>query len=127
MSSTATPAVPILSPPRPDRVRIVTTPGVCGGRPRIDGHRVTVEDVAIWRERMGLSPDEIVSAHPSLSLSDVHGALAYYYENRGEIDAAIEEGRRFVAEQQAHAPPSRLQQRFAERKAGGPNDPLPPG
>src|SRR5580692_11469760 len=68
--------------PPADRVRIVTTPGVCGGRPRIDGHRVTVEDVAIWHERMGMSPDEIVSAHPSITLSDIHAALGYYYENR---------------------------------------------
>jgi uncharacterized protein (DUF433 family) len=44
-----------------DRLRIVSTPGVCGGRPRIDGHRIQVEDVAIWHERMGMSPDEIVS------------------------------------------------------------------
>ena len=26
-------------------MRIVSTPGTCGGRPRIDGHRITVEDV----------------------------------------------------------------------------------
>jgi uncharacterized protein (DUF433 family) len=63
-----------------DRVRIVRTPGICGGRPRIDGHRITVEDVAIWHERMGMSPDEIVSGYPSITLSDVHAALAYYYE-----------------------------------------------
>jgi uncharacterized protein (DUF433 family) len=38
-----------------DRVRIVSTPGICGGRPRIDGHRTQVEDNAIWHERMGMS------------------------------------------------------------------------
>lgn len=63
------------SPPR-DRVRIVSTPGTCGGRPRIDGHRITVEDIAIWHERMGMSPDEIVSSYPTITLSDVHAALA---------------------------------------------------
>ena len=26
-----------------DRVRIVSTPGTCGGKPRIDGHRITVK------------------------------------------------------------------------------------
>src|SRR6478736_970487 len=79
-----------------DRIRIVSTPGVCGGRPRIDGHRITVEDVAIWHERMGMSPDEIVSAYPSISLSDVYAALAYYFENRDAIDADIREGKEFV-------------------------------
>src|ERR1035437_4377721 len=84
------------SGPPLDRVRIVNTPGTCGGRPRIDGHRITVEDVAIWHERMGMSPDEIVSQYPSITLSDVHAALAYYYENRQRIDNEILEGERFV-------------------------------
>src|SRR5438270_10758770 len=83
--------------PAADRVRIVSTPGTCGGRPRIDGHRITVEDVAVWHERKGMSPDEIVSAYPSLTLSDVHAALAYYFENRDAIDADIREGKEFVA------------------------------
>ena len=73
----------------PDRVRIVSTPGICGGRPRIDGHRIQVEDIAIWHERMGLSPDEIVFQYPSITLADVHAALAYYYENRERIDSDI--------------------------------------
>src|SRR5262245_63967405 len=80
----------------PDRVRIVSTPGTCGGRPRIDGHRITVEDVAIWYERMGMSADEVVSAYPTLTLSDVYAALAYYFDNRERIDVEIEEGKRFA-------------------------------
>jgi uncharacterized protein (DUF433 family) len=60
-----------------DRVRIMSTPGICGGRPRIDGHRIQVEDVAIWHERMGMSPDEIVLEYPTITLADVHAALAY--------------------------------------------------
>jgi uncharacterized protein (DUF433 family) len=86
-----------------DRVRIVSTPGTCGGRPRIDGHRITIEDVAIWHERMGMSPDEIVSAYPSIALSDVHAALAYYYQHREQIDAAIREGEAFVSHMKAQA------------------------
>lgn len=93
-----------------DRARIVSTPGTCGGRPRIDGHRITVEDVAIWHERMGMSPDEIASEYPTITLSDVHAALAYYYENRERIDAAIEEGKRFAEEMRAKAGPSRLEE-----------------
>ncbi len=90
--------------PTPDRVRIVSTPGTCGGRPRIDGHRVTVEDVAIWRERMGMSPDEIVSTHPTLTLSDVHAALAYFFENREAIEKDVQEGREFVDQLRAGQP-----------------------
>jgi uncharacterized protein (DUF433 family) len=113
--------------PAVDRVRIVSTPGVCGGRPRIDGHRITVEDVAVWHERLGQSPDEIVSAHPSITLSDVHAALAYYYENRAQIDADILEGQRFVADMKAKAAPSLLRARLRQREADAANDPLPPG
>jgi uncharacterized protein (DUF433 family) len=108
-------------------VRIVSTPGTCGGKPRIDGHRVTVEDVAIWHERQGMSPDEIVSAYPSITLSDVHAALAYYYENRRRIDADIEEGLRATAELRAKAVSSPLQRKLRQRIADGQNDPLPPG
>jgi uncharacterized protein (DUF433 family) len=112
--------------PPADRVRIVSTPGTCGGRPRIDGHRITVEDVAIWHERQGMSPDEIVSAYPSLTLSDVHAALAYYYENRDRIDADIREGERFVAEMKAKAGPSLVRQKLRQGEADAPGDLLPP-
>ena len=113
------------SDPPLDRVRIVSTPGTCGGRPRIDGHRITVEDVVTWHERMGMSADEIVSAYPTLTLSDVYAALAYYFENRDRIDADIEEGKKFAEEMRAKAGPSRLQEMLKAREAHGPNDPLP--
>jgi uncharacterized protein (DUF433 family) len=114
------------SAPPEDRVRIVSTPGTCGGRPRIEGHRITVEDVAIWQERMGMSPDEIVSAHPSITLSDVHAALAYYFENRARIDADIQEGERFVREMKAKAPPSLLQEKLRQGNADAADDTVPP-
>ncbi len=110
-----------------DRVRIVSTPSVCGGRARIDGHRIQVEDVAIWHERMGMSPDEIVSEYPSITLADIHAALAYYYENRDRIDADIEAAKRYTAEMKQKAGPSLLQQKLRQRTADAPDDPLPLG
>ena len=117
---TATPAMP------PDRVRIVGTPGIRGGRPRIDGHRVTVADVAVWHERTGMSPDEIVFNYPSLTLSDVYAALAYYFENRERIDAEILEGETLVEKLRAGRPSlsEKVRQRIA---ADAKDDPLPPG
>ena len=111
-SQTSNASPQVTHTPAADRVRIVSTPGTCGGRPRIDGHRITVEDVAIWHERMGMSPDEIVSAYPSITLSDVHAALAYYYENRAQIDAEILEGERFVAEMKAKSGPGPLEEKL---------------
>jgi uncharacterized protein (DUF433 family) len=124
MESTQTTAV--VQPPA-DRVRIVSTPGVCGSRPRIDGHRITVEDVAIWHERMGMSPDEIVSGHPSITLSDVHAALAYYYDHRVQIDQAILDGQRFVEEMKAKVPASLLQQKLQRMSADAADDTVSSG
>jgi uncharacterized protein (DUF433 family) len=74
---------------------IETTPGVCGGKPRIAGHRITVQNVAIWHERMGMSADKIVDEY-GLMLSEVYAALAYYYDNRDEIDRTIRDDEEFV-------------------------------
>lgn len=109
--------------PAPDRVRIVSTPGTCGGRPRIDGHRITVEDVAIWNGRMGMSPDEIASTYPTITLAEVHAALAYYFENREAVDADIREGEEFVEKLRA-GQPSIFEK---ARRRNAPDDPLPPG
>jgi uncharacterized protein (DUF433 family) len=84
--------------------RIVTTPGVRGGKPRIAGHRITVSDVAIWHQRMGMSPDEIVSEYPTITLSDVHAALAYYFDHRDEVDREIRDGEEFAEKLRAGAP-----------------------
>lgn len=66
---------------------IVKTPGICGGRARIAGHRIRVLDIVVWNQMRGYSPDEIVAMFPGISLADVHAALAYYFDNRSEIDA----------------------------------------
>lgn len=107
--------------------RIVRTPGTCGGKPRIDGHRIKVEQIAVCHERMGLSADEIVSQHPTITLGQVHAALAYYYEHKDEVDADIEEGKRVVEELKAKGPRSKLQKLLEARKANGSDDTLPPG
>lgn len=58
---------------------------MCGGRACIAGHRVRVLDIVTWSEHQGMSPDEIVTPVPSLTLADVHAALAYYSDHLGEI------------------------------------------
>ena len=70
---------------------IEATADVCGGKPRIAGHRVKVQDIVIWHERLGLSADEICEQTSGLELADVHAALAYYYDHREEIDHNISE------------------------------------
>ena len=115
----------ILTQSSADRARIVCTPGVLGGRPRIDGHRVGVADIAVWHERMGMSPDEIVSTCPSLSLSDVYAALAYYHDHRATIDAQIDSAHRFAEELKAQTGPSLVQRKLQGQGIDAPEDSLP--
>jgi uncharacterized protein (DUF433 family) len=70
--------------------------GICGGSPIISGTRIRVIDIAIEYDRLGLTPDQIVDAHPHLNLESVHDALSYYYENRNSIDKIIREKKKVV-------------------------------
>jgi uncharacterized protein (DUF433 family) len=72
--------------------------GVCGGKPVIAGTRIKVTQVAIEYERLGWTPDQIIDAHPHLSLAQVHDALSYYYENQAILDEEITADEQFVAE-----------------------------
>lgn len=86
-----------------NRTMIVMTAGVRSGKPCIAGRRITVSDIAIWHERMGLQPRQIADDY-GLSLAEVYGALSYYHSHREEIDAEIEESLRFVDALQRQAP-----------------------
>lgn len=86
---------------------IVKTPGTAGGRPRINGHRIRVQDVAIWHERLGMSPDEIADQF-DLTLGEIHAALAYYYDHIKEIRRDWERDSKIV-ELSKKRHPSKLQ------------------
>ena len=91
---------------------IEITPGIAGGKPRVAGHRITVEHIAVWHERMGMSADQIADEY-GLTLAEVYAALAYYFANREEIDKSLEEGRAFV-EAMRSATPSKLKAKLQE-------------
>lgn len=99
---------------------IEITPGVVGGKPRIAGRRITVQDIAIWHERIGLSADEIASEH-DLTLGDIHAALAFYFDHREEIDRSIREGEAF-AEALRQRMPSKVSERLREPGADAETD-----
>ena len=67
---------------------IVRTPGTCGGRPRIAGTRITVENIAI-DSNAGMSPQQIIDERLHLTLAQIYAALTYYYANKKQIDAEI--------------------------------------
>jgi uncharacterized protein (DUF433 family) len=65
---------------------IVSTPDVCGGRPRIDGSRITVQYV-MNEIKAGVTPEEILEDKPHLTLAGIYTAIAYYYDNKDSLDA----------------------------------------
>ena len=69
------------------REHITKTPDVCGGKACIAGHRIRVMDIVVWCEMRGYSVDEVVDVFPGITLADVYAALAYYFDNRAEIEA----------------------------------------
>lgn len=93
---------------------IEVTPGVAGGKPRISGHRITVQNIVIWHEWMGRSADEIATEY-DLTLVDVYAALAYYYDHRSEIDRSIKESNDFV-EAIREKTPSKVAQKLDEQR-----------
>ena len=63
---------------------------LCGGD-KNEGQADRLDHIAYrW------SAEDIQRNHPYLTLSQIHSALAYYYDHQREIDDAIEEGLRTV-------------------------------
>ena len=67
---------------------LVRTPGVCGGRLRLDGTRITVGRIATLYKQ-GQSAEDISQTYQHLKLGQIYAALAYYHANREEIDSIL--------------------------------------
>lgn len=67
---------------------LVKDPDICGGHLRIDGTRMTVNQIVVWYKQ-GYSPEEIADQYPHLTLSQVYTALAYYHANKEEIEESL--------------------------------------
>jgi uncharacterized protein (DUF433 family) len=96
---------------------IEKTPGVCGGRACIAGHRVRVLDIVAWHERRGFSPDEIVDLFPGITLADVYAALTYYFDNRQEIEEDLGKSEEAAAWVKANIP-SKISAELREKRGG---------
>ena len=82
--------MPTQTPTQTDIGSLITrSPNIRGGRPILAGTGVTVQRIVGWY-KLGLSPEEIVTQIPHLSMALVHAALTYYHANREEIEAALD-------------------------------------
>jgi len=67
---------------------LVSSPDVCGGHLRIEGTRITVNQMVVLYKQ-GYGPEDIADQYPQLTLAQVYAALAYYHANREEIEADL--------------------------------------
>jgi len=67
---------------------LVRSPGVCGGKLRIEGTRITLLQITTLY-RQGMSAEEIAEQYPQLTLAQVYAGLAYYHTNQAEILAEL--------------------------------------
>ncbi len=70
-----------------------------------------MQDIAVWYERLGQTPEEIVTGFPQLTLGDVHAALAYYFDHREEICRDLREDEEEQAALKTKIGPGPLAQR----------------
>lgn len=59
-------------------------------RPIIEGTTMKVIEIVMAQLAYGWTPEEIRINHRYLSMSQIHAALAYYWDHKAELDAAIE-------------------------------------
>jgi uncharacterized protein (DUF433 family) len=89
---------------------ITSDPAICGGSPCIIGTRFPVRSVVVYILRHGDTPEELRAVFPQLNLAAIYDALAYYYDNREDMDAEIRANsedqarRRFNAETPVRPP-----------------------
>jgi len=67
---------------------LVRTPGICGGRLRIDGTRMTVNQI-VTLHNQGLAADQIVEQYPQRTLAEIFAVLAWYHAHKAEFDREL--------------------------------------
>ena len=77
---------------------LVRTPGICSGCLRIDGTRMTVNQIVTLSKR-GLTAAQIVEQYPQRTLEEIHTVLAWYYAHQAEFDNEL--AQEAAAEEQA--------------------------
>lgn len=71
---------------------IVRITGVCGGRPIINGSRISVRHIA-QLYKAGNGVEEIIQVHPHLNPAAVYDAISYYLDHQVEIEKEITDNR----------------------------------
>ncbi|NEP60293.1 MAG: DUF433 domain-containing protein [Symploca sp. SIO2G7] len=86
---------------------ISINPEIRFGKPCIKGTRIAVIDIVNCHLRMEESLETIAKDY-DLSLASVHAAMAYYYDNREEIETRRVQGEAFARELASKNPSVRV-------------------
>lgn len=68
------------------RSRIIKTPKTCGGSARVDGTRITVEELVYRWEQQGQKDWEIREDLPDLDQADLDAAWRYHLDHPEEVE-----------------------------------------
>jgi uncharacterized protein (DUF433 family) len=99
------------------REHIEIVEGARGPKPCILGTRIRVVDILGWHEGQGMSVADIVEEFPHITRGDVYAALAYYWDNKDEVDRWIADDEAYVAEMK-RLHPGRLEEALKQRSVG---------
>jgi|SRR6266850_5808597 uncharacterized protein (DUF433 family) len=84
--------------------------------PIISGTNLKVVELVLDHLAYGWSPEELHFQHPTLSMGQIHSALAYYWDHKAEIDQDIERRLQLVDHFQQTTPESPLANQLKARK-----------
>src|SRR5258706_12284360 len=65
---------------------IIKIEGVCGGEAIIENTRIAVWHIVGYYYKVGMSVEEILAEWNYLKPAQIFSALAYYHDNKDEID-----------------------------------------
>src|SRR5436305_14562557 len=83
----------MIGEPFTETIPLIKTPE---GAILVQGTRVSL-DTIIYFFKEGETPESIARRFPTVSLANVHYAIAYYLDHKGEVEAYLE-GRRIRSE-----------------------------
>lgn len=86
------------------------------GVPVLSGTTMKVVELVMAQRAYGWSPEELHFQHPYLPLSQIHSALAYYWDHQREMDEDIERRSRYVEEVRREIGPGPLSERLKVRR-----------
>lgn len=85
------------------------------GVPFLAGTTMKVVELVMAQRAHGWSPEELHFQHPYLPLSQIHSALAYYWDHQQELDADMDRRSRLAETMRREAGPSPLAEKLRAR------------